>query len=190
MSKRRISHVIGVDDAPFTREHRGDVPIVATVFSNTRLEGVLTGKVRRDGVNATRALCELIQKSRFRLHLQAVLLQGIALAGFNVVDIHQLNQKLGIPVLVVARKAPGMEGVKQALLTRVRGGKKKWRLIEKAGPMELLGKVYVQRAGLTPSEAQSLLTRLSVHSHIPEPLRVAHLIAGAITTGQSTASRV
>jgi endonuclease V-like protein UPF0215 family len=103
---KRISHVIGFDDAPFERAHRGDVLIVGAVFAGTRLEGVLSGKVRRDGANATRVLIDLVRRSRFGTHVQAILLQGIAFAGFNVVDVHTVREALKIPVLVVARRAP------------------------------------------------------------------------------------
>ena len=95
-----ISHVVGFDDAPFAPGHRGDVPLVGAVFCGNRLEGVLCGKVRRDGANATEELVRLVEQSRFRAHLQAVLLQGIALAGFNVVDLPELHQRLELPVLV------------------------------------------------------------------------------------------
>lgn len=37
--------------------------------------------------------------------LHAVLLQGMALAGFNVIDLDGLHEALDIPVLVVARRA-------------------------------------------------------------------------------------
>lgn len=37
--------------------------------------------------------------------LHAVLLQGMALAGFNVIDLDGLHEALEIPVLVVARRA-------------------------------------------------------------------------------------
>lgn len=49
-----IQHVIGFDDAPFDRLRRGDVPVVGAVFCGSRLEGVVLGRVRRDGANATR----------------------------------------------------------------------------------------------------------------------------------------
>lgn len=182
---RRLSHVVGVDDTPFSREHRGDVRIVATVFCAARLEGVLVGRVRRDGVNSTRALAELIGGSRFAAHLQAVLLQGIALAGFNVVDIHALSAQLSLPVLVVMRKRPGMEGVRRALLERVPGGPRKWALIERAGAPEPVANVFVQRANLSREEAEALIRSLAVHSNIPEPLRAAHIIAGGMATGES-----
>lgn len=181
----RFAHVIGVDDAPFEREHRGDVRVVATAYSGLCLQGVLSARVRRDGRNATKVIAGLVASSRFAGHTQAVLLQGIALAGFNVVDIHGLAEALGIPVLVVARRAPDMAAIRAALLTRVRGGARKWALIERAGPMEPVAGVFVQRAGLTLAEAGALVERFAVNGRIPEPLRVAHLIAGGVTNGHS-----
>jgi hypothetical protein len=182
---RRISHVIGFDDAPFARAHRGDVAVIGAVYAGTRLEGVLSGRLRRDGRNSTRVLIELVRRSRFRAHLQGVLLQGIAFAGFNVVDIHALHAALGVPVIVVARKRPDRAAIERALRQRVPGGRRKWRLIERAGPMEPLAGVYVQRAGISAPHTAELIRRLAVHSKLPEPLRTAHLIAGGITTGES-----
>ena len=179
------SHVIGVDDAPFAREHRGDVRVVGTAYAGLRLEGVLSARVRRDGANAARVLAAMIGGSRFASHTRLVLLQGIALAGFNVVDIHGLHAALGIPVLVVARRPPRLAAIRSALLDHVPGGAKKWALIEQAGPMEPIAGVMVQRAGLTLAAAGEVVTRLSINGAIPEPLRVAHLIAGGVTTGQS-----
>ena len=181
-----IQHVIGFDDAPFARERRGGVAIVGAVFCGPRMEGVLTGRVRRDGANATAVLRDLVAGSRFAAHLQLVFLQGIALGGFNVVDIHALWQALAIPVLTVARRRPDMAGIEAALRTRVRGGLRKWRLLRRAGPMELLAGVWVQRAGIDAREAERVIRRFALHGNIPEPLRAAHLIAGALVTGQST----
>lgn len=180
-----ISHVVGFDDAPFPRDHRGDVTVVGAVFAATRLELVLIGKVRRDGANATSCLSHLISQSRFAAHGQLIMLQGIALAGFNVIDIHALHEATAKPVLVVARKPPDLNRIKKALLNSVAGGGRKWRLIEKAGPMENVAGVYVQRAGIGRSMAQNVIKRLAINSAIPEPLRTAHLIATGIAGGRS-----
>lgn len=188
---RRYSNVIGFDDAPFVREHRGDVPLIGTVCTQGRLDGVLVGKIRRDGRDSTRRIATMLLESPFAEHVQAVLLQGIAVGGFNVVDIHELHTRTGLPVLVVARRAPGLPAIRAALLGRVRGGARKWALIERAGPMEPCEGVWIQRAGLEPADAASLLRTTSVHGKLPEALRLAHLIAGAIGDGHSkrTASR-
>ncbi len=182
---RGYSHTIGFDDAPFARGHRGDVPVVGAVFAVERLEGVVCGKVRRDGANATRVLARLVTGSRFAGQLQLVLLQGIALAGFNVVDARGLAAATGLPVLVVARRQPRLERVRRALLARVPGGERKWRLVEALGPMEPLAGVWAQRVGVSSADAERVLRGLALHSNLPEPLRVAHLMAGALARGES-----
>lgn len=210
-------NVIGFDDGPFPREHRGDVLLVGVVCSGTRVDGVVSGRIRRDGVNATRAMIDLVRASQFGVHIQAVLLQGIAVGGFNVVDVHGLSAALRVPVLVVTRRPPDMGAVKRALFhdaplarPRVAGASRKWRLIEQAGAMEHLGasrrslrrdgspgptpptgirtpapRLWIQRAGLSLDEARRIVADTTLHGNIPEPLRLAHLIAGGITTGKS-----
>lgn len=185
MPSKSVSHVIGFDDAPFERVYRGDVLVVGAVYAGRRFEGVLSTKVRRDGANATRALAARVAESRFAEHLQAVFLQGIALAGFNVIDIHALHESLAIPVLVVCRKQPDFASIEKALLEKVPGGRRKWALIEKAGPMEKLAGVYVQRVGIAPGDAARAIERFSFNAKLPEPLRSAHLIAGGVVAGES-----
>jgi endonuclease V-like protein UPF0215 family len=185
MKQNRFSHVVGFDDCPFPPDYWGDVAVVGAVFAGLRLEGVLCGRVRRDGVNATRNLINLIGTSKYAKQLQLVLLQGIALAGFNVIDLHELHEQLDMPVLVVVRRAPRLDKVRKALLVRVRGGERKWALIERLGAAEPAADVFVQRVGLSLQEAESVICRLAVHGSIPEPIRTAHLIAGAIARGQS-----
>ncbi|MCA9594066.1 MAG: DUF99 family protein [Myxococcales bacterium] len=174
---------MGVDDAPFARDHRGDVAIVGTVCSRTRLDGVLTGRVRRDGKNAATRIADMLVGSPFDEHVQAVVLQGIAVGGFNVVDVHALHARVGRPVLVVARRKPNLAAMRRALLERVPGGREKWRLLERAGEMEPLSGVYVQRVGLTLRQAEALLASTTLHGNLPEPLRLAHIIAGGLATG-------
>jgi endonuclease V-like protein UPF0215 family len=182
---RRISNVVGVDDAPFERAHRGDVPIVGAVVARTRLDGVLVDRVRRDGANSTARIAQMIRRSPFYEHVQAVLLNGIAVAGFNVVDLAALRALLDRPVLAVARKAPDLAAIERALRSRVPGAGRKWGLIVAAGPMEPIEGVWVQRAGLSPAEAAQLLRDGRVQGLLPEALRIAHLVAGALATGTS-----
>jgi endonuclease V-like protein UPF0215 family len=184
-TSKLISHVAGFDDAPFNHDNRRDVLIVGTVFAGNRLDGVLSARVRRDGVNSTNILIGVLQSSRFYPQLQAVFLQGIAFGGFNVIDIQRLYARLELPVIVVSRSKPNLSKIKTALLEKVPGGKKKWQLIEKAGPMEKIANVYVQRVGLSKEETAALISRFAINSAIPEPLRTAHLIAGGIILGES-----
>ena len=181
----RLSHVIGFDDGPFPPTHRGNVLLVGTVFAGLRMEGVMSGRVRRDGRNATHTIVELVTRSRFRQHAQLILLQGIAVAGFNVINLQAVYQNLQIPVVVVCRKQPNLPAIRRALLMNVPGGKRKWALIEQAGPMEPLAGVFVQRMGVSLGDTEGMIRRLAVNSVLPEPLRVAHMIAGGLVLGES-----
>ena len=178
-------NVIGFDDAPFERAHRGDLPLVGAVCARTRLDGLLIGRVRRHGANATERMADLVARSRFRDGVRAVLLQGIAVGGFNVVDIHALARALGLPVVVVARRRPDLEAMRAFLAREVPGWRRKWALVEKAGPMEPVRGLWIQRAGPSLAQAERLLEATTLHGKLPEPLRLAHLVAGALVTGAS-----
>jgi endonuclease V-like protein UPF0215 family len=182
---KRYSNIIGFDDAPFKPDHIGKVKVVGTVFTGLHMTGVVIGQVEKDGSDAAERLAGLVARSRFAEHVQLVMLQGIALAGFNVVDVVYLHEQLGLPVLVVSRKPPNLAAVQAALLNRVREGAQKWALIERLAPPEPLGHVYIQRVGLSLEEARATVERFTLHGYTPEPLRIAHLIARAVGEGQS-----
>lgn len=179
------AHAVGFDDAPFARGHRGDVAVVGAVHAGARLDGVLVTRVRRDGANTTERLIEALTTSRFFAQLQLIWLQGIALAGFNVVDIHRLHAATGLPVLVAVRRQPDYPAIRRALLGKVPGGARKWRLIEAAGPMQPVGGIWIQRAGLDTEQAALAVSRWQINGKLPEPLRTAHLIAAGLAGGAS-----
>jgi len=185
MARRSLSHVVGFDDVPFPADYRGRVEVVGAVFADRRFDGLLLGEVEKDGFDSAEVLASLIEGSKYRKHLQLVMLQGIALAGFNVVDVFRLHGRVGLPVLIVARGEPDYAAIRRILQERIPQGEEKWAVIERLGPMEPLEGLYVQRVDLSREEARAVIRRLAVHGKIPEPLRVAHLIAGALGEGES-----
>lgn len=177
---------IGIDDGPFSRAKKGgNVVIVGAVYrGGTWFDGLLTSKVRKDGWNATDTIISMIQKSKFHAQLHYIMLDGIAFGGFNIVDIQRLFQKTGLKVMVVVRKKPDLDSVYQAL-QKISQPEKRWRILKAAGPLYPVRKVWLQLAGMDLKEAAELLNLTCTRALIPEPLRVAHLIAGAIINGQS-----
>ena len=183
--KSRLSQLGGFDDAPFSTASTEPVLVVGAVFAGGRLDGVMSAPVGRDGDDATEVLISLLERSRFLPQLQAVLLQGIAFGGFNVVDLPLLSESLRLPVLAVARRAPNMAAIEAALRQRVPMGAQKWERIRRAGPMEAMAGVWVQRAGIDAVGAAALIRHSACNGRLPEPLRTAHLIAGGVGCGES-----
>lgn len=182
---QRFSNIIGFDDGPFQKGQERRVPVVGAVFSAERFEGALIGKITMDGDDAASVMANMIRKSRYREHIQLIMLQGITFGGFNVVDMPALNRNLGVPVVSVVRNKPDLDAFRKALITKIPEGVRKWQMIENFTKIEFTGKAYCQYAGLTREEAMDTIRRFTVHSNIPEPIRTAHLIAGAVVNGQS-----
>ena len=176
--------IIGIDDAPFNKFKKGNVLVVGTIFrGGSWMDGVVSTKVRIDGNNSTDKLVKMINKCKFKPQLQAILLDGIAFGGFNIVDVEKLNKKTGIPVIVVIRRMPDFNKIKRTL-KRI-GMKRKYKLIEKAGEVYKIGKIYVQITGIDLKDAEEVLKVSCTRSLIPEPIRAAHIIGAGIIEGES-----
>jgi uncharacterized protein len=176
--------VLGIDDSPFEKFTKKDCLIIGTVFRGGKFcDGIMTTKARIDGNNATEKLAIMVQKSRFRSQLRVIFLDGIALAGFNIIDVKSLYQKTGIPIIVVIRRSPDIARIKE-VLSRIHM-KKKALLLDRAGPIQKIGRIYVQAQGIKREDIERVLKITCTHALIPEPLRVAHLIAAGIGLGES-----
>lgn len=176
--------VVGFDDGPAGRGRGGQVLVVGAIYRGGEfLDGMVTARVRRDGRDSTDKLVRALTGSRYFPQLHYLMLDGIAFGGFNVVDIARLHGQTGLPVLVVVRHEPDLDAVRSAL-GRLRGAASRLALIDAAGEPEPCRGLYVQRAGLGAEEAEALLDLTCTRSKLPEPLRAAHIVAGALVTGE------
>ncbi len=176
--------VLGIDDASYDRNIHKKTFVIGTIFrGGDFLDGIITCEIRIDGKDATKNIADMINKSKFKVQLRAILLDGIAVGGFNVIDITELNRKTNIPVIVIMRGYPDIEKIKKALLKI--GMKNKIKLIEKAGKIYSYEKIHFQFFGLAKEKAEKILELTCTHSDIPEPIRIAHLIGQGIVFGES-----
>jgi len=183
---RPITNVVGFDDGPFVRDSLAPVRLIGAVCARTRLDGVLSGWVQRNGADSTERMAELVEHSQFAGYVRAVLLKGIAVAGFNVVDIHALSQRLRVPVVVVSRKLPDFAAIFNALGAAGADVDAKWQLMQRAGTPECVRGLWVQAAGIEHAPLEALLDAVTLHGKLPEAVRLAHLIAGGVTRGVSS----
>jgi len=180
--------ILGIDDAPFDKFKDKKVLVVATVFrGGDYLDGLLSCHVRVDGNDATKKLIDIVKKTRHLEQLGCIMLDGIALGGFNVIDINELSRKTDLPVIVMMRKFPDFQKIENAL-KKIKQ-EKKIALLKKAGKIHELSikgrKIYCQIAGINQELAGKIIKLTATHSLIPEPLRIAHIIASGIALGES-----
>ena len=181
--------IIGIDDSPFKKGSKSKVLVVGAIFRAGRwLEGVLSTKVSIDGKEATEKLIGMINNSKHRGQLQVIMLDGITVAGFNMVDIEKLSIKTKLPVITVTRKKPRLDKIKTAL-KHFKDSNRRLKVIEKAGRIFSRSiknkKIYFQVYGIDKSLAEKVINISSTHSLVPEPIRVAHMIGSGIVLGET-----
>lgn len=182
------SRFLGIDDGPF---HFGDaeVPLVGVaVQAPSYIEAVLTGHARVDGRDATERILAMVAHSRYREGLRMIFLNGIAVGGFNVIDLDALHRELDVPVVTVTRRAPDLDAIRGALRRKFGDWEERWALIERHRIEEVTTRhtpLRVTYVGATRHEVIEALALTTVRGALPEPLRVAHLVAAATVKGES-----
>lgn len=182
------SRFLGVDDAPFRFSDEA-VPVVGVVVqAPAYIEGVLTTLARVDGDDATERISEMVRTSRYREGLAMVLIDGTAVGGFNVIDIDSLHASIGVPVVTVTRRKPDLDAIETALKRRFDDWEGRMATIRRHGIEPIATRdatLSVTYVGTTQAVVHEALVLTTVRGSLPEPLRVAHLIAAAIVRGES-----
>ncbi|HID28070.1 MAG TPA: DUF99 family protein [Methanosarcinales archaeon] len=181
--------ILGIDDSALLSDR---VMIIGTVFRGGEwIDGILRSEITKDGMDATSKIIELVTKSKHYDQIRVIMLDGVTYAGFNVVDVREVYNKTKLPVIVVMRSLPDFEKIKKAL-KYLNNFEERWNTILKAGKIISVvthpqtNPIYIQFCGVSEKDAKKIVQLSSTHSHIPEPIRVAHLIATGIVLGEST----
>jgi hypothetical protein len=129
-------------------------------------------------------ITRMVRASRFKEQVRIVALNGIALAGLNVVDIPRLEKALKIKVAVLTRGKPRPRLLVRALngFSRISGKDVKERIA-----------LVRDRAKIKPVKAAGFYLQStvekgemgSVAGSAYGMLRIAHLIARGVETGES-----
>lgn len=179
--------VLGVDDGVFAPHSKGVATVVGVVYRGGYwLDGVMRTEVEIDGMDSTEKIASMITASPHYDQLRVVMLNGVTFAGFNMVDIKKLFQRVRLPVITVTREKPDFDDIRRAL-RNLPEYEKRVEAMENAGKlMEVHTRdgeqaVYVQIAGISEKDAEKILKSTSTRSNIPEALRVAHIIASGLT---------
>lgn len=180
----RTVRVVGFDDAPFARKPGASVPVAGVVCADTRFEGMLWGRARRDGWNATDVITGMLTASKFLDQVRVVLLDGVAIGGFNVIDLPALHERTGLPCVAVMRRPPDLDAVHRAI-GRLPDPARRLKVLGRAGEIHQRDGYTFQVQGETPEVTARLLRRFTREGKVPEALRVAHLVGSAVMLGQS-----
>ncbi len=183
--------ILAIDDGPIVS---ANVVLIGAVFRGADwLDDAVRSEIERDGFDVTEKMVELAKSTNRYEQIRVIMLDGITYAGFNIVDINALHRQTGLPIIAVMQSLPNLKKVKEAL-TNLDRSEERWNLVQNAGDIREIttsyGSVFVQCCGIDISSAAELVQLTSIRSRVPEPLRVAHLIASRIFSKGAGISKV
>lgn len=161
------------------------MPLVAVLMQGASVvEGIAVTSFAVDGDGATQYLARWIGGLRWRPALHAVVLGGITIAGLGLVDLGGLSAALDVPVLAVTRRDTASSAVGRALVAA--GLEDRLAILHRTPPARRVDDgLYVASEGADLEWAAGILRATRHRAQLPEPLRIAHLIAAALVRGQS-----
>lgn len=180
--------ILGIDDAPFSFGDQKTLVVGVVMRIPSYIEAVLRTEVTVDGDDACDRLVEMINGSRYKEQLKLVMLDGIALGGFNVIDINVLHEKIGLPAVTITRDKPDIQAMEKALKEHFSDWEKRLSIITDGDLIELETEhkpIFVKSIGIDFEELKIIINQSTVRGAIPEVLRVAHLIAAGVVSGES-----
>jgi len=182
--------VIGVDDGyfpPSFKEGRLRTLLVGVLCEGVKPLDLRIDVVSVDGLDATSKAISLVKGlSDAWGEVKAIFLDGVTYAGFNMVNPLLIHRVLGYSVITVFKHPLNLERIKKALMKNFSDWRSRYLVIEnvyRASREVRTGwrSLRVSTYGLDPYAAAELITSLQTTSPLPEPLRLADLIASGLT---------
>nr|WP_303647630.1 DUF99 family protein [Haloarchaeobius sp. HME9146] len=152
------------------------------VRANRVVDGFSFGTCTVGGSDVTDAV-EALYRRLDREDVRYVMVSGIALAWYNLLDMHRLADAIDRPVLSVTYEAS--DGLDDAIREAFEGDAREDRLATYRAqpdrtPVEVNGEtVYVRAVGVDPAEARDVVRAFTPEGGRPEPVRVARMAARA-----------
>jgi hypothetical protein len=146
-----------------------------------RIDGVALASLTVGGMDATDAVLAIIE-TLGRRDINVAMVSGSVVAWFNILDPEAISDRSGLPVIVVTYE--DSEGLEEEILHHFPGDEDRLRAYRKLGdrvPVELEGgaQIFIRATGISPEDAARVLKDFTRDGKVPEPVRVARLVARA-----------
>jgi len=144
------------------------------------IDGFAINRTTISGDDATDSVIALFS-SLGRQDINLVMIGGAVISMYNIVDVNRVFEKTGKPVLAVTYRPS--EGIEEAIKKHFPGNwESKLEAYRRLGPRREVTlkngfKVFVRSAGIDDYDSKLVLNKFTVFGRIPEPIRVARLIA-------------
>ncbi|MHA2362912.1 MAG: endonuclease dU [Candidatus Hodarchaeales archaeon] len=159
------------------------VPIVGVLFQKLSIEHLFIKYIEVDPIDLTNYIIELVPVKFLTNQIKLVFLSNTIMAGLGVVDLNKLHSYLQIPIIVLVDKKPCLKTLEEPLRNLNDGIIRK--KILQANPTDWVRvpaseKLRLMSIGIDLKKALQLIKEFQKFGNVPEPLRIAILVARSL----------
>lgn len=146
-----------------------------------KIDGFACSVATVGGMDATDAVLKIF-RNLDRSDINVILLNGCVISFFNIIDIERVHLETSLPVICVTYEES--EGLEKYLSEYFPGDQSRieaYRRLGERKKIEIDGtELYIRAEGISDADAKRVLAKFTPSGAIPEPLRVARIIARGI----------
>lgn len=172
--------VLGIAESFSSREYSVLAGVV--MRKDLRIDGITCTKITVGGMDATEGVLRIYRHLE-RKDINVIMVSGCVIAWYNILDPAKVSETTGVPVIVVTYE--DSEGLKDDIAHHFPGDFARLASYESLGervPMSLSTghTIFIRSYGIDQDEAGQLCRDVTLDGKIPEPLRIARLMARGV----------
>jgi uncharacterized protein len=178
---------LGVAES-FKAEQRSSILAGVVMRRDLVIDGFALGHTSVGGDDATKSILALYRRLR-RNDVNLLMVSGAILSLYNIIDVDELSRRSRLPVICLTYKETA--GIEGSIRKRFPGAAEtKLEAYRKLGPRTRISlvsghSVYIRGAGIGADEVKPVLDMFTLQGSVPEPVRVARLLARAALARRS-----
>ena len=167
----------------FSQDSKKSVLSGIVMSTDLVIDGFVLGHSTVGGNDATDVILSMYERLG-RPDVSFLLISGIVISLYNIVDVKRISEKIGLPVIGVTYK--DSDGIEDAIKHHFPKSYES-KIVEYSalGEREKITlhtsyDLYVRNEGCTVLETKQLLDKITFEGSIPEPLKITQLLANTL----------
>jgi len=175
--------VLGVSESFIKGVSKESILAGVVMRADMTIDGFTFAKATVGGMDATDKILEMYRNLK-RKDINVLLLNGCVISWYNVIDLYKVAEETNLPLICVTyNESEGLEKYFRELFPH--DCEKRVEIYHRnkgrtAIKLSTGYTVFIRFIGMKIDEAKGILNKFTSHGSIPEPLRLARLLARSI----------
>ena len=177
---------IGIDDGYFPINYKGlrkRTILAAVLCVNHDVENLALELITVDGLDGTKTAVRAVKRVG---NADVIFQDGVTVAGFNIIDPEELSAETATPVVVVFKHDLNLDKIYGALKKHFSDWRERYEVISRVYRRSTAvptpwREIRITAVNIDVGRAISYVIKLQTVSPLPEPLRLADIVASGLT---------